>query len=524
MDVVKNLVSYVGRAFLEPRSVIALDYINMRESVRDDELAGFMKIPLRDVHKLGGLLKEGHLIKIATRMEPRKPDQRMIPKTYYYIDYKHFVDVIKWKMWKLQKNAGDQMQTEVDKKGYICPQCRTAYDALDILNFCDPATGLFYCERCRTELVENLQTESNVGAQETLSRLMDQFGPIINLLKKTDSIIIPATTFAPTAPLSDASADGDGHSNADRPDFELSYARDTGAGGNDIVIVFEDDKSSEEARREQEAAMDKKRQQNALPAWHTYSTVSGVRTDGRQQHPPELELHRRSISAPSMKDPIHSAGHENKIAEYYMHLESEPSTTGPDSTPNGTHSQTSDASTTPQSLTLTTGAMSQLDLNREVAYPSPQLSAVPTAVDSPMPTVAPLDAELQSASTRTANNSIEAAADGHLPHAIVNGIPMPLDQITEEHHALMTPEEYEKSAYPKDKPNASPVASPARMVPQTQNTTVMASALASPKTGPSPSPGQTISPGEQVGVDSRAFWATMDASKNEAVQKPVVDK
>ncbi|KAJ1978246.1 hypothetical protein H4R35_001985 [Dimargaris xerosporica] len=444
MDVVKNLVSYVGRAFLEPRSIIALDYINMRESVRDDELAGFMKIPLRDVHKLGGLLKEGHLIKIATRMEPRKPDQRMIPKTYYYIDYKHFVDVIKWKMWKLQKNAGDQMQTEADKKGYICPQCRTAYDALDILNLCDPTTGLFYCERCRTELIENTQAESNVGAQETLSRLMDQFGPIINLLKKTDSIIIPATTFAPTAPPLDTSVDGDGQSNADRPDFELSYARDTGTGGSDIVIVFEDDKSSEEARREQEAAMDKKRQQNALPAWHTYSTVSGVRTDGRQQHPPELELHRRSISAPTMQDTPHTAGHESKIAEYYMHLESEPSTTGPDSTPNGTHSQASDASTTPQSVTLTTDTMSQLDLNREMAYPSPQLSAVPTTSESPRPTAAPLAAEPQSVVIHTTDDTKEAAADDHLPLATVNGIPTPLDQITEEHHALMTPEEYEE--------------------------------------------------------------------------------
>lgn len=44
-------------------------------------------------------------------MEPRKADQRAVPKTYYYIDYKQFVDVVKWKMYKMQTSVRANLRT-----------------------------------------------------------------------------------------------------------------------------------------------------------------------------------------------------------------------------------------------------------------------------------------------------------------------------------------------------------------------------------------------------------------------------
>jgi transcription initiation factor TFIIE subunit alpha len=36
-------------------------------------------------------------------MEARKPDQRAIPNTYYFLDYKMFVDVVKYKIHRMGK-------------------------------------------------------------------------------------------------------------------------------------------------------------------------------------------------------------------------------------------------------------------------------------------------------------------------------------------------------------------------------------------------------------------------------------
>jgi transcription initiation factor IIE alpha subunit len=45
------------------------------------------------------------------KQEARAPDQRAVPKTYYYIDYKQFVNVVKWKMYKMQTSVRDTLRT-----------------------------------------------------------------------------------------------------------------------------------------------------------------------------------------------------------------------------------------------------------------------------------------------------------------------------------------------------------------------------------------------------------------------------
>ena len=100
-----------------------------------------LKMTPRDIHRICGKLREDRLLKMcvlkkidlflcyyvyfrwilnmllfvllnrATRMEARKQDQRPVPKTYYYLDYKEFVDVVKWKMYKMQTNVRDNLRT-----------------------------------------------------------------------------------------------------------------------------------------------------------------------------------------------------------------------------------------------------------------------------------------------------------------------------------------------------------------------------------------------------------------------------
>ena len=44
-----------------------------------------------------------------TKLEARKPDQRPIPNTYYYLDYKIFVDVVKYKIHRMGKELDSVM-------------------------------------------------------------------------------------------------------------------------------------------------------------------------------------------------------------------------------------------------------------------------------------------------------------------------------------------------------------------------------------------------------------------------------
>jgi transcription initiation factor TFIIE subunit alpha len=40
----------------------------------------------------------------------RPSDQKLLNRTYYYIDFKMFVDVLKYKMYKMKKSIEDQMK------------------------------------------------------------------------------------------------------------------------------------------------------------------------------------------------------------------------------------------------------------------------------------------------------------------------------------------------------------------------------------------------------------------------------
>ncbi|RUS21140.1 ubiquinone biosynthesis protein COQ7-domain-containing protein [Endogone sp. FLAS-F59071] len=320
IDVLKTLVSRVARAFYEPKYIVILDALNKTgansngleilgfflppscaiegcrkskgirrislfsniflrnartRSVKDEELALSIKITIREIHKICGKLKEDRLLKMVTKMEPRKADQRAVPKTYYYIDYKQFVDVVKWKMYKMQTSVRANLRTESENKGYICPTCQRTYSPLDVLSFADSVDGLFHCEVCETVLEENDNAENVKGSQEQLSRLREQSQPIIALLKQTDTLVIPASlgpNITGTTPGAAPGQKATGGSGNDRT--EIAFAQDTGAGQGEIIVDLQMDNEAAKKAKQEEA--DRKRQQNAMPIWHQRSTVSHI--------------------------------------------------------------------------------------------------------------------------------------------------------------------------------------------------------------------------------------------------------
>ncbi|KAG2188925.1 hypothetical protein INT44_004067 [Umbelopsis vinacea] len=270
-DVLKTMVARVARAFYDPKYIVVLDALNkIGEHMKEEDLSINLKLTLRELHKLCAKLREDRLVRIVQKQEARAPDQRAVPKTYYYIDYKQFVNVVKWKMYKMQTSVRDTLRTESENKGYVCPNCQRTYPALEAVGLISMTDGLFHCEDCDAILEENDNAENVKYSQEVLARLREQCLPIISLLKQTDSLVIPASYVIRTS----AGLDGNGNNKANGDDdgHELAIAQDTGAGQGEIIVDLQMD--NEAARRAKISESNKKRQQNALPVWHQQSTIS----------------------------------------------------------------------------------------------------------------------------------------------------------------------------------------------------------------------------------------------------------
>ncbi|CAG8494604.1 9055_t:CDS:10 [Ambispora gerdemannii] len=265
MQPLVSLVKRVSRAFFENPYIVIMDELTKHELINDEELSKSIGLTIKEIHKLCGTLKEAKMLNTHTKMEPKKADQRPVPKMYYYIDWHQFVMVTKWKIYQIRQKVQEKMQSEQNNKGYLCSNCGKTFAALDI-KFLIQDNMTLACDVCRSEIQHNDNADNLKGSEKLHGRFMEQSKPIIDLLKDIDTMKIPSSNpmkLGPT-PLTKGASQSP-------QDKELAYAQDSGL-LTDIVVVFQE--NSEASKKSKEAEIEKKRQQNELPAWHRRSTVS----------------------------------------------------------------------------------------------------------------------------------------------------------------------------------------------------------------------------------------------------------
>ncbi|TEB23350.1 hypothetical protein FA13DRAFT_1818485 [Coprinellus micaceus] len=302
-EILRILVQHVSRAFYEPKFTIIMDQLARYPVLKDDELAGRMGLQSKELNKVIAVLANDCLVKVYRQNELKEGAQRSVGKQYYYIDYEHFCNVVKWRIAKMWNKIDHKLRNEIDNKGYICPQCKASYTPLDVDKIMDFARGIFVCEICQAELIENEDAESVQGSKDRMMRFNHQMRFIREGLQKSESMKLPQFDVAAWVKQhaqqeleqrqkANGGAGYDGAANGPGAGLKVAGAdsngkRDEGIG---IMMVMEGDGEDEDKRRrEREKEAELKRQQNALPAWHLKSTITddltalGVKEAARQQ-------------------------------------------------------------------------------------------------------------------------------------------------------------------------------------------------------------------------------------------------
>ena len=178
---------------------------------------------------------------------------------------------------------------DADAKGYVCPRCNKQFSPLDVVTLTATARG-FECDRCDAELVDDDDSVEVKSSQERLGRLMEQLKPVIDLLKKIDEAVVPQNEFEdalrqciPVARVKNLLTGAvvttgylGGPGGSDLGDIPYTKGGLNTPAAAPLEITFT---SGEEKSVADKAAQIAKRnaqiEQNALPVWHTQSTVSG---------------------------------------------------------------------------------------------------------------------------------------------------------------------------------------------------------------------------------------------------------
>ncbi|GJJ14936.1 hypothetical protein Clacol_009206 [Clathrus columnatus] len=270
-EVLKLLVQHVARGFYEAKYTIVLDQLVRHPVLKEDDLAGRLGLQLKELSKITAVLQADKLIKIYRQNELKEGATRAQARQYFYIDYQHFCNVVKWRVAEMRRIIDSKLRNELDNKGYICPQCKKSYSPLDSDRLMDFTRGTFVCEDCKAEVIENENAESVKGSQDRMQRFNHQMRFIREGLRKTEEMLLPAFDVQEWL--------------RKHPSEEAKRAaeRDGAKGGlekkeDNMEIVMSVDKDEATQREERAREAEAKRQQNIMPSWHTKSTISGELT------------------------------------------------------------------------------------------------------------------------------------------------------------------------------------------------------------------------------------------------------
>ncbi|KAG6908052.1 hypothetical protein DXG01_006358 [Tephrocybe rancida] len=329
-ETLRLLVQHVSRAFYEPKYTIIMDQLARHPVLKDDDLAGRMGLQPKELNKVIAVLSNDCLVKIYRQNELKEGAQRSVGKQYYYIDYEYFCNVVKWRIAKMRHIIDSSLRNELDNKGYICPQCKQSYSPLEVDKLMDFSRGALICEICHAEVVDNENAESVLGSKDRMQRFNHQMRFIREGLQKSEAMTLPAFDVAgwvknnlTDAEKQKAAQDGSGLKVAGS---DGSKKEDDGIG---IMMSMDKDESTRKMERDAQAEM--KRQQNALPAWHLKSTITGdltalgvketARTEGNKNGATSNDDILRGLGVVGARPDHHSIVHAVEDTKPNVHQE-----------------------------------------------------------------------------------------------------------------------------------------------------------------------------------------------------------
>ncbi|KAA8652358.1 hypothetical protein EYZ11_012352 [Aspergillus tanneri] len=331
MDLANTLIRTVARAFYETRHILVVDALFIHSVLHAEDLAFLLGMQQKDLRKLCAKLREDRLISVNTRAEIRDGSTRPVNREYYYVPLHPVIDAIKFKVSRLTSTIKAQYTPSEERKEYICLRCGAEWTELDVLSLYSDEG--FECQNCgaileRTEDVKGTEGIDRTGHEKN-SKLMAQLDTMLKLLKQIDSVEIPPNDFD-TAWDHKVDVVRNQAINPTRAAIVVPSKQQEAVRGNiktdtaalEISLTSTEEKSAAEQAEEaaRKAALEK---QNALPVWHTHSTVSTTAGNlNRIKNEPGIRVKPEIKEEEEDQKPVIDAL-DDKLAAYYAEMERE---------------------------------------------------------------------------------------------------------------------------------------------------------------------------------------------------------
>ncbi|KAK6461436.1 large subunit of transcription factor tfIIE [Scheffersomyces coipomensis] len=277
-DSVQSLIRFVGRSFYDLPYILILDAVLKHSVLSEDDLIHLLSIKRKELRALCYKLVDDRLLTNHIQKE-ETGQQKYVTRTYFFIHNTEAIDAIKWRVHSIVNQLKEEMSQFGNPQGYVCPRCGKKVSQLDAISLLSEDKTEFICDVCQGVLIEDDSSQQASIRQEKLEKLMLQVDPIISYLKKIDESNIEENDFESalvlSIPAQSVSTASYSLSNRVSAKSKSSATLQNQAARSQATLHVSITANDENYEREQ-MEREKRRQrleQNALPSWHSGSTV-----------------------------------------------------------------------------------------------------------------------------------------------------------------------------------------------------------------------------------------------------------
>ena len=179
----KTLIRMVMRAFYGFELYLCMEMLMVYPCIKEEDLADLLRMDLKHVHQHLINLKKEKFINERSIMET-SADGRQSKHSYFYINYKMMVNVIKYKLDRIRIQIESEEKQCTSRANFKCTNCQKTYSDLDTKDIFLTMT----CLHCNAEVEEDVSCLPNRSTRNLLAKFNTQMEIVFELLSRVEHV------------------------------------------------------------------------------------------------------------------------------------------------------------------------------------------------------------------------------------------------------------------------------------------------------------------------------------------------
>ncbi|CAB3361909.1 Hypothetical predicted protein [Cloeon dipterum] len=192
----KQLARLIVRGFYNIEDALIIDMLVRNPCMKEDDICELLKFERKMLRSRISTLKNDKFIQVRLKMETG-PDGKAQKVNYYFINYKTFVNVVKYKLDLMHKRLETVERDATSRASFRCPECCKTFTDLEADQLFNCATQEFRCTYCRSLVEEDQSALPKKDSRLMLARFNEQMETIYLLLKEVDGIKLAPEVLEP---------------------------------------------------------------------------------------------------------------------------------------------------------------------------------------------------------------------------------------------------------------------------------------------------------------------------------------